>query len=174
MLHRTKSPRQALWKDEHEISPINPGKQEISASRRFHDRLGNLACVECSNAHTHAKPAASDMHSHRASIVTTERSTIPVRVSFVVPYGVARTSTGITLRRSILVLTPTWFLARRQVPAARPQSSEENSHLQSDMTDGFRTYPQVPHPHRHSARPQRRRLHTSLPHFLPLGKLPNK
>jgi hypothetical protein len=103
VLPKTRSPLQAVWKEEHETSPINPGNREISASRRLRGRLGNLlASGKCPNAHTCAKPAANDMHSRRDLIVITERGTIPVRVFIVVSNGVA--STEATSGSSILVL----------------------------------------------------------------------
>jgi hypothetical protein len=146
VLPQTRSPRQDLWKEEHETSPINPGEREISASRRLRGRLGDPpACMKCSNAHTCAKPAGNDMHSRRALIVIIERSTILVRVFTVAPNGVVRTSTEITSRSNILMSTPTWYLARRQVPAARPRSSEENGLLPLNTTDGFRLYPCILH-----------------------------
>ena len=144
MLPRTRSPRQASLKGEHETSRINSEEREISASRRLRGRLGDRLAWVNSNAHTCAMPAVNDMHSRKVLIVTTERSTIPVRVFIVAPNGAAPTSTEITSRSSILMLTPTWYLARRQVPAAGPQSSEETS-LPLNTTGKFRLYPCVPH-----------------------------
>jgi hypothetical protein len=40
---------------------------------------------------------------------------------------------------------PTWYLERRQAPAARSQLSEENSLFPLNTTDGFKLYPFVFH-----------------------------
>ena len=77
MQPQTRSPRQAPWKEwneEHETSLVNPENDSenitVSASRLFRGGLGKAR----SNAHTCAMPRR-DMHSRRALIIITKRST---------------------------------------------------------------------------------------------------